>query len=91
MPVITELLIAVTLGLLGSVTRIFIQYKRDGELPITGLGLYTEAFLGCIGGFLSWLFVAPSDLRSVAIVAITAGYSASDAIENWLDDGKPDG
>ncbi len=79
-----EVLIAVSLGLLGAVIRIFIQYKRDGQLPQDGLSIYTECFLGMCAGGLGWLFVMPEDLRATAIVALTAGYSASDAIENWL-------
>ena len=80
----TQLLIAASMGLLGAVIRIYIQYRRDGTLPEDGLGLYTEAFLGVAAGFISWLFVSPPDLRAAAMVALTAGYSASDAIENWL-------
>ena len=81
---ITLILVACSMGLLGSTIRIFIQYKRDGHLPTDGLNLYAESFLGVCGGFLSWLIMAPEDLRACAILAVTAGYSAADAIENWL-------
>ena len=81
---ITQILIACSMGLLGATIRIFIQYKRDGHLPTDGLTLYAEGFLGLCAGFLSWLIMLPEDLRACTIFAITAGYSASDAIENWL-------
>lgn len=83
-PVMTQILVSITLGILGSTTRIYIQYKRDGQLPTDGLSLYAESFLGAMGGFLSWLFIAPIDLRAVAIAALIGGYNAADAIENWL-------
>lgn len=79
-----QILVACALGLVGSTFRILLQYRRDGKLPEDGLDLKIESILGVGAGFLSWLFVAPEDLRSIAIVAITAGYTASDAIENWL-------
>jgi len=81
---VTQILVACSLGLLGSTIRIFIQYKRDGCLPTDGLSLYAESFLGLCAGGLSWLIMMPSDLRTCAILAVTAGYSAVDAIENWL-------
>ncbi len=82
MPYATEIIVAAALGLLGAVTRIFAQYSRDGELPSDGLGLYTEAFLGAMAGFMSWLVVQPVGLRAVAIGALTAGFAGVDFIEN---------
>lgn len=79
-----EILVAVCLGLLGAVTRIFTQYHRDGELPSDGLGLYTESFLGAMAGFISWLFVQPIGLRGIAIGALTAGFAGVDFVENML-------
>ena len=86
MPILIEIVTAIALGFLGSTTRIYIQYKRDGELPSDGLSLYVESFLGCMGGFLAWLLIAPVGLRAIAIAALIGGYNAADAIENWLSE-----
>ena len=46
--------VAVAMGLLGAVTRIFVQYNRDGELPVDGLSMYAKSFIGCMAGLISW-------------------------------------
>lgn len=79
-----ELAIAIGFGAFGSFIRMLIQYKRDDVWPNNGLSLSVEIVLGATGGFLGWLFVPPADLRALAIVAVIAGYSAADSIENWL-------
>jgi len=79
-----QLAIAISMGLLGAVTRIALQYRRDGELPSDGLSLYFEALLGCVAGLIAWLVETPDDLRTLALFALGLGYTAPDAIENWL-------
>jgi len=88
MPYVTEILIAVALGFLGSTLRIFVQYIRDGHLPESGLGLYAESFIGAAAGFLSWLFIAPVGLRAIAIAALIAGYAGADFVDNTLGNKK---
>jgi len=74
--------VAISMGLLGAVTRIYAQYKRDGELPTSGLDLYVEAFLGCIAGLLSWLPIAEvENLKALALIGFGAGYAGVDYIE----------
>lgn len=78
--------VAISMGLLGSVTRIYRQYKRDGEWPTTGLDLYVESFLGCMAGMLSWLSISEVDnLKVFAMLGFSAGYSSVDFIETILD------
>lgn len=81
---VTMLVIALAMGLLGATFRIFIQYRRDGELPQNGFDLYVEGFLGMGGGFLSWMFTPSEDWRVVAMLALIAGYAGAYAIERWL-------
>ena len=79
--------VAVCMGLLGAVVRIFIQYNRDGQLPLDGLGLYSKGFIGCIAGLVSWLILADiGSVKSLALIGLTAGYSGSDFVENILSD-----
>ena len=82
-----ELAVAVGFGAFGSFLRMLIQYKRDKQWPTDGLSTQVELLLGASGGFLGWLFVVPLGLRALAIVAVVAGYSAADSIENWLNPG----
>ncbi len=80
-------IVAVSMGLVGSVTRIFIQYNRDGQLPTDGLSMYAKSFIGCIAGLVSWLVLADvGSLKSLALIGLTAGYSGSDFVENILSD-----
>ena len=79
-------IVAISMGLLGAVTRIFVQYNRDGELPVDGLSLYTKAFIGCVAGSLSWLVLdSIGSLKDLALLGITAGYAGSDFVENILN------
>jgi len=77
--------VAVSMGLLGAVTRLFVQYNSYGELPTDGLSLYSKAFIGCIAGLVSWLTLGDvGSLKSLALVGLTAGYAGSDFVENVL-------
>ena len=78
-------IVAVCMGLLGAVTRIFIQYNSYGELPTDGLSLYSKAFIGCVAGGLSWLILdSVGTIKDLALLGIVAGYSGSDFVENVL-------
>ena len=77
--------VAVSMGLLGAVTRLFIQYNTYGELPADGLSLYSKCFIGTVAGALSWLVLdSIGSLKDLALLGITAGYAGSDFVENIL-------
>lgn len=78
-------LVALCAGIVGAVTRIFIQYNSYGELPSDGLSLYSKIFIGVVAGGLSWLILdSVSSLKDLALLGLTAGYAGSDFVENIL-------
>lgn len=83
--------VALCAGIVGAVTRIFIQYNSYGELPSDGLSLYSKVFIGTVAGGLSWLILdSVSSLKNLALLGLTAGYAGSDFVENILGEKKPD-
>jgi len=84
-------MVAVICGLLGTTIRIYVQYKRDGDFPSTGLDLYVEVFLGICAGGLMWLTNIFDTMREVAIMGLIAGYAGVDFIENWFEDRREEG
>lgn len=81
-------LVAVSFGVLGAVTRILIQYKRDGHLPSAGFDLYVECVLGGIGGFMLWLCELYVAWKPMAVAAFGIGGIAADFLENFFADKK---
>ena len=79
-------LVAIVAWLMGTTIRIFLQYKRDGSSPASGLDLYVEVFLGCVAGGLMWLTNIFDGMRQVAVMGLIAGYAGVDFIENWFED-----
>lgn len=78
-------IVAICAGLVGAVTRIFIQYNSYGELPKDGLSLYSKIFIGVVAGGLSWLILdSIGSLKDIAVLGLTAGYAGSDFVENIL-------
>ena len=84
-------LVALVSGLMGTTIRIFLQYKRDGSFPASGLDIYVEAFLGCVAGGLMWLTNIFDGMREVAVMGLIAGYAGVDFIENWFEDRREEG
>lgn len=87
-PYVAEILVSLSMGLLGTAFRKYIQYKRDGVIPESAFNVYADIFIGAGAGFLSWLFIAPIGLRAIAISAVLAGYAGTDFIDNTLGNKK---
>lgn len=87
LPIPNDFLLAITavaFGVLGAVTRILIQYKRDGQLPTTGFDLYVEYFLGGAAGFMLWLSELFHEWKPMAVAAFGIGGVAVDYLENFF-------
>lgn len=91
MQAVAVFLVAIIAGLFGTTIRIYVQYKRDGTFPTSGLDLYVEIFLGMCAGGLMWLTNIFDGMREVAVMGLIAGYAGVDFIENWFEDRKPEG
>lgn len=79
----TPLQLSIALGIVGALTRIAVQIIRDGKLPDSAPRVVSLIFLGAVSGGIAYL------LNQGEIVAISLGYTGSDAIENLLSNAYP--
>lgn len=76
----SELFLSVLIGVVGALSRLALQYYRDGDLE-QGYGRSLALlFLGGVGG---WLALLISGYVPIGIWAL--GFTASDVIENLAD------
>jgi len=81
---VNEFFLAVVIGLVGALSRLALQYYRDGSLD-QGYGKSLALlFLGGVGGWIAYAISGYVPLASLAL-----GFSASDVIENLLGDYLP--
>jgi len=81
--------VGVFFGVFGALSRVLVQWKRDGELPYDeDVELYRELALGGVAGLIIWLTNLFPGWRALAVASLTAGFSAVDTIENLLTEKK---
>ena len=76
-----QLAIAISMGLLGAVTNMYLK-KKAGELP-GNVDLYGESYLGFIAGLLIYLSTVFPDWRGLAFASLMAGLSSVETIKRF--------
>lgn len=91
----------IIISIVGTLLRMGIQYRRDGEFPWGDkpweLNFVIELFIGAVAGVVVWLValasgqVLESALQSLLyLTALAFGYAGADAVEGILKKYEPD-
>lgn len=95
------LIISILLGIVGTLVRVALQWRRDGIAPWGTdwqFHLSTEIFIGAVCGGVCWLIYTLTEAQPETIVvpilylaALALGLAGTDSLENLLKKYVPDG
>jgi hypothetical protein len=88
------------LAILGTLLRMAIQWRRDGQFPggeDWEISAFIEVFIGAVAGVLVWLVANLTGMTFEVVLqpllflnAIALGYAGADAVEGILKKYEPD-